>query len=167
MTKTRSPEELYEASKHVEYELTQLNDCMRRLATQWLQVHDGLLYNSLLTAFTIYARNIYFFLYARTPRDTDIVAAGYFDDPEFWKSASPASTPLLEEMAKEVDKRSAHLTYHRTAAEYWWKWVYMHDDLRAAMRVFVANVLPDRIVPELLNFEQRWTWRDNRPEPPA
>jgi hypothetical protein len=163
----RTDTELFEASKHVEYEINQLNDCISRLTLYDFPKHELAIRNSLLTAFTVYTRNLYQFFYATNPRVDDIVASEYFDDPLFWKSNRPPATAILIESSERANKLSAHLTYERVklTSNYWWKWREIHYGLRGVLRVFVANVPPHRIVDLLRNFEQQWTWNDRLPPP--
>lgn len=168
MKKRKSDSELFEASAHVQYEANQLNDCVFRLTTQGLQDRDKLLWNSLITAFTVYARNLIHFLYAYAPRLDDIVAADYFDDIHYWPKNRPEETELLKETSERANKLSAHLTYQRIhlSSNHWWKWIAIHNDLRNALRHFVVHVPSHRIDPQLQNFEQQWNWTNNFPPRP-
>jgi len=163
----RRDDELLEASNHIAYEVTQLNDCVIRLATHELQEKDTLLYNALLTAFTVYARNLHKFLYAPYPYPDDIIASDYFDDIHFWSEHRPPETPLLQEMSVRVNKLSAHLSYERSkfAGDYRWLWTDIHHDLRAALKELVRHVPQQRVQPELRDFERRWAWADKFPRP--
>lgn len=164
----KSDVELYEASKHIDYETTQLNDCIFRLAWTDLREKDVLLYNAVLTAFTVHARNLYLFLYATSPRRDDVFAADYFNESRYWVSIRPTETTLLKETSERTNKLSAHLTYDRIqlTIDHWWKWIAIHHDLRTVLRVFVVNAPSHRINPKLQNFEQEWGWTDNLPPPP-
>jgi hypothetical protein len=75
--KPRTDIELYEASGRVEYEITQLNDCIYRLAMLWLEDKDKLLYNSLITAFVTHMRNVYIFFYDNSSDPSDILALDF------------------------------------------------------------------------------------------
>ena len=163
----RTDNELFEASLHVEYEVNQLNDCICRLTLYKFPEQELAIRNSLLTAFTVYTRNLYQFFYATSPRPDDIVASEYFDDPAFWKAHRPSATPILIESSERANKLSAHLTYERVKLtnNYWWKWREIHYSLRNVLKVFVANVPPQRIVDLLQNFERTWTWTDQLPPP--
>ncbi len=165
MRKQRSDPELFEASKHVGYEVDQVNDSIMRLATFGLQHNDQMLYNAVLTAFTVHARNLYLFLYGHSPRRNDIVADDYFDDAQTWTFARPAETGLLTETSDRVNKLSAHLTYERTEPPHYWMWMDIHRDLQTALRQFVQLAPAPRIHPALRNFEQKWAWADKLRQP--
>jgi len=163
----RTDEELFEVSKHVEYEVNQLNEYIARLTFYQFPKEELAISNSLLTAFTVYTRNLYLFFYATNPRPDDIVAAEYFNDPQFWENHRPVASPVLVESSERANKLSAHLTYERVklASNYWWKWHAIHYGLKDVLQVFVTNVPPHRIVDLLRSFEQRWTWIDQLPPP--
>jgi hypothetical protein len=163
----RTDTELFEASKHVEYEVNQINDCIARLTLYEFPKEELAVHNSLLTAFTVYTRNLYQFFYTASPRPDDIIASEYFDDPLFWKTHRPPPNAILIESSQRANKLSAHLTYERVklSSNYWWKWREIHYSIRNTLKVFVANVPPQRIVDLLQNFEQQWTWNDRIPPP--
>jgi hypothetical protein len=163
---TKSAAKLREASMHVDYEAQQFNYCVRRLTTEPIREQDLYLFNALLTAYTIYARNLYYFFYDDDPWDDDVVAFEYFDDQQFWRVKRPTASPLLQELGKETNKRSAHITYVRMESDYWWKWVEIHRGLRPTLRFFVAHVPQDRVVPVLIDFEHQWQWADRLPPQP-
>ena len=163
MRQRRSDIELLNASRHVRYDVIQLDECIRRLALLRLWESDVLLYNSLLTAFSIYARSVYLFLYAANPRKDDIVADDYFDDAQTWLSLRPVATPLLLEMKAQADKLSAHLSYMRLGQPYEWMWIDIHTDMRNVLRQFVSLVPSHRLDYRLRTFESYWNWTDNLP----
>ena len=166
MKERRNDDELQEASGHVLYEVRQFNYCDRRLALDFLRDSDPLLYNSLLTAFTIYARSLYLFFYAISPKKDDILASQFYDDPEQWVRNRPPETDILKAIAPLVGKWSAHLTYERLRDAPYWLWIDIHNDVRKVLKCFVSTVPANRIKPALLAFEDDWRWTDNLPPRP-
>src|SRR5689334_10685394 len=160
---------LLNASVHIEYEVHQINYCLQRLALEPLrETGRESLYNSLLTSYTVYARNLNKFLHVPKAQPDEILAVHYFDDPNLWLSKQPAMTPLLKQAAGQADKRTAHLTYDRvTLPNYWWKWIDIQNDIRKTLKIFVALVPRYRIIDKLRDFESEWKWTDSLPPPPS
>jgi hypothetical protein len=148
----RSQQELQEASKHLDYEVQMFFDSVDRLTYAGYQQSDHVLYNGLLTAFTIYTRSLLDFFYASNPRSDDMVAADYYDDPAFWEANRPKVTSLLEKTRAKVGKLSAHLTYTREStpeSERWWIWRDVRTDMQAVITKFVETVPTSRIDPKI------------------
>jgi hypothetical protein len=58
---------------------------------------------ALIESFAIHFRNLFEFFYNQIPKDSDVVAADFFDDPAAW-SVTPSS--VLVTARKRADKRS-------------------------------------------------------------
>jgi hypothetical protein len=65
---------------------------------------------ALIESFAIHFRNLFEFFYNQSPRDTDVVAVDFFEDPAAW-SVTPSS--VLVAARKRADKEVSHLTVQR------------------------------------------------------
>jgi hypothetical protein len=92
----KNDQELREASIHLCYEWWMFDRCVNLLATGQYQQTDHVLFNALLTSFTIHSRNLLDFLYPpHSSRSGDMIAVDYFDDPLDWEKVRPQITTTL------------------------------------------------------------------------
>jgi len=61
------------------------------------------------------ARNLLSFLYSHNPRESDIIAEDFFDDPADWQKHSAVPSPEMVDgvLIGIISKRLAHLTWDR------------------------------------------------------
>jgi len=145
----RSNRELQEASNHLYYEYTMLISLAQGLASGIAT--KGWLANVMLEAFVIHFRVLLDFFYSETPRNDDIVADDYFDNPSDWGKIKPATTPELLSLAKtRAHKELAHLTYARlgvTPEQGGWPFVEIAKEIQSLMELFLRNVPDNRLGP--------------------
>jgi hypothetical protein len=98
----------YEA---VRYEMNELITCDHLLPTLRSTKAKNMMWNMVLEAFVIHARNQVDFFYERSqPHPSDVYAALYVKE---WPDLRPAKSELLKETKKRADKQLAHLTVER------------------------------------------------------
>ncbi len=61
------------------------------------------------------ARNLLAFLYSHNPRESDIIAEDFFDDPDDWQKQRAIPSPEMADgvLIGRISKRLAHLTWDR------------------------------------------------------
>jgi hypothetical protein len=113
---------------------------------------------ALIESFAIHLRNLFEFFYNQSPRDTDVVAADYFDDPASW-SMRPST--MLVTARKRADKEVSHLTLQRKDAgdpDKHWPIGTHFSEIRAAVQEFIATASPKKLhsgVKEWVNLTYR------------
>ena len=109
---------------------------------------EHLVANALHHSFLLATRNLCGFFFSRRPRTDDIVAEDFFDTPDGWKKRRPACLPEFENgsLADMIGKRLLHLTYTRAGnTKPVWGNLRIAWELLKSLKVFVANVSPDRL----------------------
>jgi hypothetical protein len=108
-----SDQELLDYSgEHLLYEIQMFQWMAKTLVTK-SSAFESLERCALIESFAIHLRNLFDFFYNQSPRDTDVVAADYFDDPAAW-SERPSSVLIVAR--KRADKEVSHLTLQRKDA---------------------------------------------------
>jgi len=112
--KKRSDETLRMILKHLIHEFQMLQQTCE-LARQ---EDNPIVRNAFLIAFAIHARNLLDFFYApsgpkRWPREDDVIAEDFFDNPIEWWNSRPTKSQYLLALGARVGKEVAHLTYMR------------------------------------------------------
>ena len=157
--KKRPDSELRRASGHLYYEIEMFAGCAQVLAKGAYK--DRTVTNALLESFTIHARAILDFLYAReSARKENVIAEDFFDEPSLWHSVRPRKTRLLSSIHKRVGKEIAHLTYTRqkvTPEAKKWYYLRIHDDVFEVLKLFLEKVPQSRLDQRLLELGQTTT----------
>jgi hypothetical protein len=107
----RKEEELIAALEHLYYEIDMLQGTMERLETG--STEDRIFHNALVESFTIHARNLMHFLYPIGEKPSDILAADFFEDEEYWLKNRPGAPKEFDTARARVNKEIAHLTHDR------------------------------------------------------
>ncbi|MBA3872321.1 MAG: hypothetical protein H0X30_24525 [Anaerolineae bacterium] len=163
MATYKSDTDLCAASGHLAFEMSQCNYTIRRLATKDYG-EDVFLHNTLLTSFTIHARNLEDFLFGKQKYSDDMIASHYFDNPSIWRTVCPKPSKTLDIATQKVNKLTAHLTYTReTNKGFYWLWVDIHKDLYEIIGKFVDNVPQNRIDRYIAEFRNDWGWSAQLP----
>ena len=110
-TKTRTEDQLRQASDHLYYEIMMFKSLAQGMASGI--AGNSVINNALLESFGIHVRALIGSFYAENPRDDDVIAEDFFSDPEDWQDTRPPKTEILEKAKKRADKEFAHLTYAR------------------------------------------------------
>lgn len=119
----RTDDELRYASLAIQYELNQLYcsyDLIDKANVGWASTdYDKAVSNAFLNAMLMSARSLIAFLYSYNPRDSDIVAEDFFDDPSAWHAKRVVPSPEMADgtLMGSISKHLAHLTWDRTDEE--------------------------------------------------
>ena len=140
-----SDQELLDYSgEHLLYEVQMFQWMTKTLLTKSSQF-EALERCALIESFAIHFRNLFEFFYNQSPRDTDVVAADYFDNPASW-SRKPSS--VLVAARKRADKEVSHLTLQRKdagdPAKNWPVGAYFNE-MRSTIQEFVATASPKKL----------------------
>jgi hypothetical protein len=139
----RNEEDLKAALKHLCYEIDMLQGTMERLETG--STEDRILHNALVESFTVHARNLMHFLYPIGEKDSDVLAADFFDDAGYWLKNRPEEPKEFGKSRGRVNKEIAHLTYDRlsvTPQHKIWN-PALGDEILRIMAIFFS-ALPQR-----------------------
>jgi hypothetical protein len=135
-----SDQELLDYSgEHVAYEVSMLKWTRDMLARGGIGIP---LRYALIESWVVHLRTLVEFLCPRRPRDNDVIAADFFDDPEEWGRTRPSLSESLESLREawvRADKELAHLTTNRKGPEDPSKGWAVHDltdDLLCMLRKF-------------------------------
>lgn len=107
--------------------------------------------NVRIESFVVHLRNVIEFLYPRSPRSTDVVAADFFD-PDVWDGLRPTISGTLEVARHRADREIAHLTSCRITGgppEKVWDFMSLADEIRSLMRLVAENALPACLSPKV------------------
>jgi len=145
-------EELQRASLAVQYELVTMattHELLQELGANWgSSTRDKTQSNALLHAFLLSARSLLSFLYAYSPRPSDIIAEDFFDDPDDWRKRRlvPDAAMANGELLGQISKRLAHLTWdHATPTKLLWGPFRIAWNIGLAMQCFLQLVAEDRV----------------------
>ncbi len=144
--KTRTADELREASNHLHYEVWMLSSLANGIASGISG--QGPIANALLESFVIHVRAIMDFLYADSPQADDVVAEDFFDNSEQWTKMRPALSQTLSQAKRRAGKEVAHLTYARldvTPETKPWLFVQITNEISTVMTVFLQSVPQDKL----------------------
>lgn len=148
------------AQEHIQYEFDMLIWTAGGLIAVLSQDHKNLVHwmlrNALLNTFSIHARNLIAFLYARTlPRlkesPSDILIEDYVDAALVLKHRTLITT-LLETAITKANKQVAHLTKERIDFEKagkGWDFPQIVIDISKALNSIVPYIPDTRIIPQL------------------
>ncbi|MBI3476089.1 MAG: hypothetical protein HY010_10180 [Acidobacteria bacterium] len=157
-----SDQELLDYSgEHLLYEVQMFQWMTKTLLTKSSEF-EALERCALIESFAIHLRNLFEFFYHQSPRDTDVVAADYFDDPASWNGTP---SPVLVAARKRADKEVSHLTLQRKDAadlDKNWPIGAYFNEMRSTVQEFIATASPKKLhvrVNEWVNL----TYRD-RPQ---
>lgn len=115
----RTVKELKQASLIIQYELNSLYLCydiLQASCVGWSSNdREKGISNAFLHAMLLAARNLLAFLYSHEPRENDIIAEDFFDDPSEWSKRRLVPSPEMDKrvMIGQISKRLAHLTWDR------------------------------------------------------
>lgn len=148
----RTDATLQEASRAVDYDLSMMGCTLEQMLQRNTTIEspriEQLVANALHHSFLLATRNLCTFLFSYRPRSNDIIAEDFFDAPDDWKKLRPASLPEFEKgsLAKMISQRLLHLTYTRAGnTKPVWGNLRIAWELLKSLKVFVANVSPDRL----------------------
>ena len=99
------------ALEHLNYEIDMLRGTTELLKTGG--TGNRILSNACIESFTIHARALMHFLYPVSERDSDVLAADFFDDAGYWLKNRPEEPKEFAKARDRVNKEIAHLTYDR------------------------------------------------------
>jgi len=152
------------AHEHLFYEIwmtATLTARMRRHAAlfdEGLSASDGPLAEELLEltgrnadieSFATHVRNLFFFLYGKKAKPSDVVAANYFEDRNDWFSVRPVRPKSLARINERVPVEIGHLSFGRLREnDKTWPYEEMWRDLAKALDVFLDHVPADRVSTE-------------------
>jgi hypothetical protein len=115
----RSNDELRRASLAIQYELISLYsayDFAEKANVGWMsddraKAFSNVCVHSMLLA----ARSLLAFLYSHNPRESDIIAEDFFDDPTVWQATRVVPSPEMADglLMTRISKHLAHLTWDR------------------------------------------------------
>src|SRR6185436_315874 len=156
----KTDQELFDASYELGFEIHQFNFTVYHLAFR--SDFDQETQNTFMTAFAIYARNLYHFFYDDNPRPGDVIAKHWYrDTPINWKLIRPPVTGTLKTIHQKVSVRAAHILYARVAStDDHWFWIQTHQELKVPLHKFLDTAPPNRLRPGFSNFKQGWAWTD-------
>jgi hypothetical protein len=100
---------------HVNYEVYMLGKTAQMLTIPISAA--GPLHDAVLESFSFHARVLLDFFFSEHPRDDDLVAGDYFDDPSRWVAARGELPIELVQVKDRVGKEVAHLTLGRLRVE--------------------------------------------------
>jgi hypothetical protein len=144
--KTRTVNELREASNHLHYEVWMLSSLANGIASGI--PGQGPIANALLESFVIHVRAIMDFLYADCPQADDVIAEDFFDNSEQWTKIRPALSQTLSQAKRRAGKEVAHLTYARldvTPETKSWPFVQITNEVSTVINAFFQNVPKDKL----------------------
>ena len=110
---------------------------------------------ALIESFAIHFRNLVEFFYNQGPKDSDVVAADFFDDPAAW-SVTPSS--VLVTARKRADKEVSHLTLQRKNAadpDKNWPVGDYFKQIRPMVYTFVETASPKKRHPSVKEWLNR------------
>jgi len=147
----RSDLELYGASIHIGYEVTQFHFTVERLAMNIDDRIDPRLHNSVLTAYLVFGRNLLKFFYDSKPFQDDVLAEDYYDDTSFWASVRPTPPFDFLKILKLSNKHALHLSYERVEVGEltWWNWSLLHPVIFRTLTEFRKTVPVHRLTPSV------------------
>lgn len=140
--KQRSQDELQRASDHLHYEIWMFTSLAHGLASGISG--QSVINNALLESYTIHARILLDFLYAAKPKEDDVIAEDFFDDPVKWHSARLQKSEKIQFVHGRVGKEVAHLTYARqdvTPETKPWPFIEIANEVNAVFAQFL-NLAP-------------------------
>jgi len=115
----RSNEDLRRASLAVQYELMSLYAAYyfaEKANVGWMSDDRSKAFsNTCVHSMLLAARSLLAFLYSHNPRESDIVAEDFFDDPTVWQAKRVVPSPEMADglLVTQISKHLAHLTWHR------------------------------------------------------
>jgi len=158
MLQSRAEETLRNASHHLIYEYTM----SQRISVCYFNVRrpEDWVTSVYLESLLIHLRYLLHFSYSNKPRDTDIIAQNFFDDPSIWETGRPPITDDLTEAWGLIDKKVAHLTYNRTEEEIAnisWATPIIGKVIQERMQFFLNNVPKNRLCTcEVCQRDLKW-----------
>jgi hypothetical protein len=126
----------------IQYALNMLQYCSTRIQNEWADA-DDCLRNLLLEDFLLHARILRDF-FVGSPREDDVSAAHFFDDPSYWLAISASFCPYLKQHKTRLDKYLAHLTYSRLNEDKNWDLNVIHSEIAHAGQQFYSLLPPER-----------------------
>jgi hypothetical protein len=141
------------SAEHVFYEfdmfLWSAKLCASRPAlTATSEAEATRLSNALIEDFVIHLRNVIDFLYPKSPKDTDVVAADFCPSGG-WQ---PTISGTLDDVRVRANKELAHLTTARIPGNRQskgWDFTGLSTEILPVMHLFVSKALPARLSPEV------------------
>ncbi len=91
--------------------------------------------NLLLEGFLLHARILRDFFIA-DPKQDDVSARHFFDDPSQWRARSSSLCPYLKANTERLNKKLAHLTYSRLTEEEQWDFRAIQAEIALAREAF-------------------------------
>jgi hypothetical protein len=104
--------------------------------------------NALVESWAIHLRCLVDFLYPRGPRDTDVIAADFYDSDGQWEQLAGDISPTLGTARERAHVEVAHLTTRRYAEqvpEKEWDRDGLTDEVLALLRVFAQSASTRRL----------------------
>jgi hypothetical protein len=161
--------DLRNASGQLYYDVGMLVFLSKVLASRALG-RENPIASALRESFLIHLRGVIDFLYPRNARNGGILAGHFFDSPEQWNEIrdthiDEASRNVLIEARNRADKELARLIHKRLASRRpveasvrrRWDFIYIGNEAKKAIRVFLDNVPKDRLGPKWQLFLERET----------
>ena len=121
-------------AQKVRYELDMFNIAYRLLNEP--TTSDQFNHNLLLEGFLLHARVLRDFLRPDPPRDDDVLARHFFNNPAEWEQKESDLCPYLHDDKARINKKLAHLTYSRLTAAEGWDDATIHREINDAWDQF-------------------------------
>lgn len=102
---------LVKASSHLDYEVRALQDAAKCLALEGRTQEQT---NAYIESFWVHARNVYDFLFAKGPREADVVAGDFAAPGRLWHPPQPPSEELRR-ARHSANKAVSHLSWDRVS----------------------------------------------------
>jgi len=97
--------------------------------------------NLFVEGFLLHARILRDFFIA-DPKQDDVSARHFFEDPSQWRAPSSSLCPYLKANKVRIDKKLAHLTYSRLTEEEQWDFKAIQSEIALAREAF-RSALPE------------------------
>lgn len=148
----RTHEELRRASLAIQYELMSLYaayDFAEKAHVGWASDDRSMAFSNVCVhSMLLAARNLLAFLYSHNPRESDIIAEDFFDDPAEWKTKRVVPSPEMADgvLITRISKHLAHLTWDRTDdSKTLWGGFRIVWSIVRALESFLAIVEKERV----------------------
>ncbi len=139
-----TPEELQGMAEHVQYEIDEFRNAIRKLAGL---KESGPDWNSRIELLLLHFRNLRDFFLDTTRIKDDVLARDYVD------SWNPKPDPIFDQTREAINKRLAHLTLTRL-----WPWNPPLKEMNGAIESIISDFKQD-LTPE----QARWFPRLDSP----
>ncbi len=153
------------AAEHVTYEFDMFHASAALLGDQVVQSCIPLRY-AVIESVAVHTRILLKFFFDAYPRDDDVVAGDFYDDPSAWEAWSKQKAEIgsvdviIDAIENRVNKEVVHLTYYRLGVkpdEKAWRETLLQANiiLKQAYQRFMSTVPPGNLDGKVLTERER------------